>query len=539
MSRGGSAGLAAMLKQRSTGVTASGNPEVAPLAAARSASIENINVPKAAAAPVDTYLPKTTTFNAANRCYVCDKTVYKTEEIIAVGQCWHDKCFTCSGKNNDGCKKVLHRDGYLDHDSQPYCQACYNKLFRTKGFSVGSSINTDYGGQDRVEAVTPPRQISPSPAARVGGVSAPAPPPPPAPPAAAPTAARPAPPAVVSVPPARPAAPAIAAAAPGASKKCCVCEKTVYKMEEIIAIGRLWHDKCFTCGGHGSEGCRKVLTRDGYSDHEGEPFCNACYSKLFRPKGFNAGSNINTAVGGAQGVVAASSTDAGVTVVPAVAAPAPPSGPIRGGSSGVASMIKQRSENFAPALAPPAAVASRPAAPPSKPLVNLPEANKCSICQRSVYQMEDIHALGRVWHTSCFTCGAPKGDGCGRTLKRGAYSDHENVPYCQSCFEKNFRPKGYGVGGIDSYPARSTSRDSNDIDEIPAVSASTAAMAPFGKPKPPGKPATAAPAAPGMQKATGSAKVAIGTSSKAAESTGLYAEASYVGENDEVDESEW
>jgi len=426
MSRGGSAGLAAMLKQRSTLISSGGNPEAPPLVS-RSSSTENAS----AAKPVETYVPKTTTFNAANRCYVCDKTVYKTEEIIAVGQVWHDKCFTCSGKNGDGCGKVLHRDGYLDHGSQPYCQACYNKLFRTKGFSVGSAINTDYGGQDRVEprAVTPPRQVSPAPAARAAA-AVPVPPPP-APPV--PAATRPAPPASA----ARPAAPAIAAVVPGASKKCCVCDKTVYKMEEIIAIGRLWHDKCFTCGGHGTQGCRKVLTRDGYSDHEGEPFCNACYSKLFRPKGFNAGSNINTSVGGAEGVVAASATDSGVTVVPAVATPAA-SAPVRGGSSGVASMIKQRSENFAPpppqppAPAPPAAIAS------NKSGVNIPAPNKCSICQKSVYHTEDIHALGRIWHTACFTCGAPKGDGCGRTLKRGAYNEHDNVPYCQPLSRRIF-----------------------------------------------------------------------------------------------------
>lgn len=34
-----------------------------------------------------------------------------------------------------------------------------------------------------------------------------------------------------------------------AAPKCTVCAKTVYKMEEVSAVGRLWHNSCFTCGG--------------------------------------------------------------------------------------------------------------------------------------------------------------------------------------------------------------------------------------------------------------------------------------------------
>ena len=34
-----------------------------------------------------------------------------------------------------------------------------------------------------------------------------------------------------------------------AAPKCTVCQKTVYKMEEVSAVGRIWHSNCFTCGG--------------------------------------------------------------------------------------------------------------------------------------------------------------------------------------------------------------------------------------------------------------------------------------------------
>ncbi len=58
-------------------------------------------------------------------------------------------------------------------------------------------------------------------------------------------------------------------------------------------------------------------------------------------------------------------------------------------------------------------------------------------------------------------------------------------------------------------------------------------------PAPPAvKPAPPPPLAPGMSSTTGKPTVSIGTTSKADQS-GLFKEASYVGDNDEVDESEW
>lgn len=277
---GGSAALAAMLKKRvETGAPvgdSSGSPAPAP----------PVEPPK----PVETYHPKVTPFNPVNKCIMCDKTVYKTEEVIAVGNVWHKTCFTCGGKNSDGCNRVLKLDGYLDHDKQPYCNACFNKNFRTKGFGYGNTLNTDFGENDQTKRTVSPLRATPPfvPAAP------PAPPAPkaapPAPPAAPP--APPAPPASVAPPvPVAPPAPVAPAAPPvptpsylGQSlrstsptpraisptprstsptpnvplpapkytptnnvtvnsteaPKCTSCAKTVYKMEEMIAVGRIW-----------------------------------------------------------------------------------------------------------------------------------------------------------------------------------------------------------------------------------------------------------------------------------------------------------
>jgi hypothetical protein len=106
-------------------------------------------VSASASASVAKYVPKVATFQGAAKCCRCTKAVYKMEEVVAIGEVWHDKCFTCGGKNEDGCSKMLKLDGYVDHGGQPYCNACYSKLFRPKGFGYGNTLNTDYGPDPR------------------------------------------------------------------------------------------------------------------------------------------------------------------------------------------------------------------------------------------------------------------------------------------------------------------------------------------------------------------------------------------------------
>jgi len=83
------------------------------------------------------------------RCVICTKSVYKMEEIQAVNKIWHKSCFTCGGTVKNGCGRVLNLNNYLDHDNQPYCNACYSKLYRPKGF--GNNLSTDYGKTGEAE----------------------------------------------------------------------------------------------------------------------------------------------------------------------------------------------------------------------------------------------------------------------------------------------------------------------------------------------------------------------------------------------------
>jgi cysteine/glycine-rich protein len=201
-----------------------------------------------------------------DKCPTCSKTVYKMEALIAIGQTWHKACFTCGGPGNVedlGCKRSLPQDSFQQHNMLPYCKACFMKNFGKGGYKVSSgpslpsnnvTIDTSSGLSFSEKAAAFKKTVHEgaevdSPSRKGTGMKF----------------------------------------IGGGGVKCPVCTKTVFKMEEVLAIGHSFHPSCFTCGalgdGSSKEGCGKVLTRDQYLDGQGRPFCKNCYNKVFSSKG--------------------------------------------------------------------------------------------------------------------------------------------------------------------------------------------------------------------------------------------------------------
>eukprot|EP01035_Chromulina_nebulosa_P017959 gene17959-23589_t len=236
--------------------------------------------------------------NNTPKCNICDKTVYKMEEVQALNKLYHKSCFKCGGHNSDGCNKVLTLDKYTDHDNEPYCNNCYGKLFRPKGYGYSNTLQLDSTSNDKGvdipatsnsnSTISPsntfvkPQLKSISSNSKVISSDNK--------PINAPSKTIPPSPVNINT---KPNIPSPVTKQNTTNKpntlvapKCTICASTVYKMEEVQAVGHVWHKTCFKCGGHNSDGCSKVLTLDKYCDHDNEPYCNNCYDKLFRPKGY-------------------------------------------------------------------------------------------------------------------------------------------------------------------------------------------------------------------------------------------------------------
>ena len=73
-------------------------------------------------------------------------------------------------------------------------------------------------------------------------------------------------------------------------------------------------------------------------------------------------------------------------------------------------------------------------------------SNKCDVCGKTVYLMEERRAINKVYHISCFKCGGKNSDGCRKQLSLDAYAVHADEPYCRACYGKNFGPAGVRQG---------------------------------------------------------------------------------------------
>lgn len=71
---------------------------------------------------------------------------------------------------------------------------------------------------------------------------------------------------------------------------CPWCGDRVYMAERLQCFGREWHKKCFKC-----MDCGKTLTLGSQLDHAKKPYCKACHSRAYGPKGFGFGGAVSAA----------------------------------------------------------------------------------------------------------------------------------------------------------------------------------------------------------------------------------------------------
>ncbi|KAF7297089.1 Cysteine and glycine-rich protein 3 [Mycena indigotica] len=62
--------------------------------------------------------------------------------------------------------------------------------------------------------------------------------------------------------------------------KCARCTKAVYFAEQVKAVGKIFHKGCLRC-----VECNTLLDSNRLRDHDGEPLCASCHTKLHGPQG--------------------------------------------------------------------------------------------------------------------------------------------------------------------------------------------------------------------------------------------------------------
>jgi len=111
-------------------------------------------------------------------------------------------------------------------------------------------------------------------------------------------------------------------------------------------------------------------------------------------------------------------------------------------------------------------------------------APRCRRCAGAVYAAEEVIGAGSKWHTQCFCCLT-----CRTRLSSTTLTEKDGEIYCQTCYAKQFGPKGFGIG------SQSLTYTGVSVSDGQRSGASAASSPPAAKPAPPAPSAAASPAA--------------------------------------------
>ncbi|KAJ7719638.1 LIM-domain-containing protein [Mycena maculata] len=267
-------------------------------------------------------------FSGSATCPRCSKTVYAAEQVLGPGRkVYHKPCLACMT-----CKKRLDSFTLLEHDQEPYCKSCHAKNFGTHNVSNRADPLRTPPRRPTVDASpspassplrpsdTPDSPTRPSNTGRFGPDALPRtvqlsptrssddPDPEVASPdaepdlntsrAMAPVAVRYADAAAVQRrhmtgdghdSPSRPVTRTLTGGGSPSPRRygsdnpaCARCGKSVFFAEQVKAVSKIYHKGCLRC-----TVCATLLDSNRLRDHDGQPHCNSCYTKMWGPGGLH------------------------------------------------------------------------------------------------------------------------------------------------------------------------------------------------------------------------------------------------------------
>lgn len=194
-----------------------------------------------------------------NKCPSCFKSVFQVEEVSCGGSYWHVSCFKCGGPGELGCQRRLSPADFHLHSLTPYCKPCYSRVLSnisSPDIELVDTIQAACSGSARSELPELLDIVKVEKRASIFG-------------------------------PSRRSSTIESNLVLQNRVLCPKCSKTVFKVEEVLATGFIWHQSCFQCGGVNEEvGCHRVLGREDFLQDRGIPFCKACFSRRITSKNF-------------------------------------------------------------------------------------------------------------------------------------------------------------------------------------------------------------------------------------------------------------
>jgi cysteine/glycine-rich protein len=222
------------------------------------------------------------------------------------------------------------------------------------------------------------------------------------------------------------------------AKVCPRCHDRVYFAEEVGAIGKFFHVKCFTC-----KTCRKKLDSGSLCDKDGELYCKTCYGKQFGPKGYGYGGGAGT-LSMWDGNVEPSNPQPTPNVIPKkwCATCQKKSEGNFCGDCGGSLQAEERNQTMVHGSHPVKHQVPKQELPEAlKPKGKFGGGSQCMRCGKTVYEAEKKTGPRGDYHGACFTCAL-----CHKGLTSITLRDHNLELYCDVCHGKEFGPKGYGYG---------------------------------------------------------------------------------------------
>ncbi|MCP9266420.1 hypothetical protein DINM_021970 [Dirofilaria immitis] len=239
---------------------------------------------------------------------------------------------------------------------------------------------------------------------------------------------------------------------------CGKCSLPVYFAELVQAAGRSWHTRCFLCA---NPECGRFMDSRSYNDHKEKLYCNHCYKYLFGPKGvgygigagvlFTAGNKCKdsndrnefddgnfqrvlqqlqfltlTEEGSKHRDTLSLSTNRFVIKANCVTE-------VDAANEKEDETIETGQSYLIPSLC-----------STNRKNVNVITNTSviCRRCSKEVYDAEKILAGGIAWHyNKCFVC-----EICKKLLEPRTVCVRYSVLYCNSCYARQFGPRGYGRG---------------------------------------------------------------------------------------------